>query len=298
VLLAGLSAVLVYFSIWRFYSEESASQGSSGIFLLIIVSSFLLTIISLPFLRTVFIRKQAIFNYAMLFEFAWTQCVCVLIAFLFSIVAALITMLSVSLFAVIGIDLSDLIYDPIILAPLLGAAFGLAIGVTRQSESIIHSTRHIMLALFRALLPVFMIITGIFLVTALIVGIDKLDTGFSVTLLLLISMTVSIIFCNGAVQDDESQLVGMINWVVRIQVLILPGFAALALYGLWMRMSEYGLTHSRLLAFTITGICSLYAVGYLYAGLSKSLVKKVQQVNIAAALATIAPCKQPGPSSV
>lgn len=285
-LIGGLCAVLIFWSSLRFSTDLDPSEGYGGLMIIVVICSFLITLISLPFLRTVFIRKQSMFNYSVLFEYAWNQCVCVLIAFLFTLLTVLITMLSVSLFDVLGFYLGELIYDPMVLMPLLGAAFGLAIGITRQSESIIHSTRHVMLALFRALLPVFMAITGIFLITALIVGLDNLDTGFSVTLLLITSMTVSITLCNGAIQDNADSLQGMMRWIVRLQAMILPGFAALALYGLWMRMSEYGLTHGRLLALTITGICSLYAVGYLYSALSKSLVKNVQRVNIVAALTT------------
>jgi hypothetical protein len=286
-LIGGLCAALIFWSSLRFSTGLDPSEGYGGLMLIVVICSFLITLISLPFLRTVFIRKQSMFNYSVLFEYAWNQCVCVLIAFLFSLLSVLITMLSVSLFDVLGFDLGELIYDPMVMMPLLGAAFGLAIGITRQSESIIHSTRHVMLALFRALLPVFMAITGIFLITALIAGLDNLDTGFSVTLLLITSMTVSIILSNGAVQDNADSLQGMMSWIVRVQALILPGFAALAFYGLWMRMSEYGLTHGRLIALAVIGICSLYAVGYMLSALSKSLVKNLQRVNIAAALATI-----------
>lgn len=287
-LIGGLCAVLIFWSSLRFSSGQDPSEGYGGLIIIVVICSFLITLISLPFLRTVFIRNQSLFNYSVLFEYAWNQCVCVLIAVLFTLLTVLITMLSVSLFDVLGFDLGELVYDPMVMMPLLGAAFGLAIGITRQSESIIHSTRHVMLALFRALLPVFMAITGIFLITALIAGLDNLDTGFSVTLLLITSMTVSIILCNGAVQDNADSLQGIMSWIVRLQAMILPGFAALALYGLWMRMNEYGLTHGRLIALTITGICSLYAVGYMVSALSKkTLVKNVQRVNIAAAFATL-----------
>jgi hypothetical protein len=285
--MGGLCAVLALWSYLRFISDLSDSSDISGPFLIIIICSLIITLVSLPFLRTVFIRRQSMFSYSVLFEYAWGQCVCVLIAFLFTLLTTLITVLSVSLFDVLGFDLGEFVYRPIVMLPLLASACGLAIGITRQNESIIHSTRHVLLALFRALLPVFMVITGVFLITALMAGISNLDTGFSVTLLLITSMTVSILLCNGAIQDSTDLLQGMMSWMVRVQALILPGFAALAFYGLWMRMSEYGLTHGRLIALTITAITSLYAVGYMLSALSKSLVKNVQSVNIAVALVTI-----------
>lgn len=285
--IGGLCAVLTTWSYLRFTTDLSESDGISGLFLIIIVCSFLITLISLPFLRTVFIRRQSIFNYAVLFEYAWGQCVCVLIALLFTLLTTLITMLSVSLFDVLGFNLGEFVYRPMVMLPLLAAAFGLAIGITRQNESIIHTTRHVLLALLRSLLPVFMVVTGVFLITALVAGISNLDTGFSVTLLLITSMSVSIALCNGAVQDITDSLRGIMSWVVRIQAVILPGFAALAFYGLWMRVSEYGLTHVRLIALTITAIASLYAVGYMLSALSKSLVKNIQNVNIGVALVTL-----------
>jgi hypothetical protein len=285
--IGGLCALLAFWSSLRFSSDLSESEGLSELFSIIIICSFLITLISLPFLRTVFIGRRSMFNYSVLLTYAWSQCVCVFIALLFTLLTTLIMMLSVALFDVLGVDLGEFVYRQIVILPVLGAAFGLAIGIARQSESIIYNTCHVLLALLRALLPVFMVITGGFLITTLVAGIGNLDTGFSVTLLLITSMTVSILLCNGAVQDNADSLQGMMSWMVRVQAVILPGFSALAFYGLWMRMSEYGLTHGRLIAVIITAIASLYAVGYLLSALSRSLVKNIQRVNITVALVTL-----------
>ena len=287
-LIGSVCAILIFGSYLRYSGELPAANDNSGLLVLVTVCGLLITMISLPFLRTAFIRKQSIFNYSVLFEYAWGQCICVLIALLFTLLTTLITILSVSLFNVLGFSLDDLIYQPVVMTPLLGAAFGLAIGIARENENIIHSTRHVMLALLKALLPVFMVITGVFLVTALVAGIGNIETGFSVTFLLITAMTVSIVLCNGAIQDKVAAPKGLMSLIVRIQALILPGFSALAFYGLWMRVNEYGLTHGRLIAIIITAIASLYAVGYMLSALSRSLVKNLQYVNIGVALITLA----------
>ena len=287
-LIGSVCALLIFGSYLRYSGELPAANDNSGLLVLVTVCGLLITMISLPFLRTAFIRKQSIFNYSVLFEYAWGQCICVLIALLFTLLTTLITILSVSLFNVLGFSLDDLIYQPVVMTPLLGAAFGLAIGIARENENIIHSTRHVMLALLKALLPVFMVITGVFLVTALVAGIGNIETGFSVTFLLITAMTVSIVLCNGAIQDKVAAPKGLMSLIVRIQALILPGFSALAFYGLWMRVNEYGLTHGRLIAIIITAIASLYAVGYMLSALSRSLVKNLQYVNIGVALITLA----------
>ena len=196
----------------------------------------------------------------------------------------LILLLSVGLFSALGIALDDFIFQSAVLLPIHCAAFGLAIGISRAHVSIIHSTRHVLLALLNALLPIFAIITTLFIASAFFKGLDSLETGLSVTLLLITSIGMAIVLCNGAIRDSAETLSTISLSMVRIQALVLPVLAGFAIYGLSIRISEYGLTHVRVLFILVVAIASVYAAGYFLAAFTSSVVKIVQRINIILAI--------------
>lgn len=246
--------------------------------------SLVMGVIAIPFFRSALKKESPVFSYASLFEYSWELFICLLIAFLFSGLVTLILLLSIGLFLALGISLEDLIFQSAVLLPIHCAAFGLAIGISRSHVSIIHSTRHVLLALLNALLPIFAIITALFIGSAFFKGLDSLETGFSVTLLLITSIGLAIVLCNGAIRDSAETLSTISLSIVRIQALVLPVLAGFAIYGLYIRISEYGLTHVRVLSILVVAIASIYAAGYCLAAFTSSIVKIVQRINIILAI--------------
>ena len=288
VSLGLLCAGLVYWTM-RNHSGESWLLDQQSLPLLIpILCCILISYISLPFYHTITNREVSVFDYTVLFERAWGQTVCFLIGGAFALVVLMIIMLSVALFKLLGIDLHGFVFRSEVLLPLIGGAFGLSIGISRQRETIIHSSRVILLALLRALLPVFAIVSVLFVISAIITGIDNIGSEVSVTLLLILTICLSITLTNGAVQDEASALKGNWDKIVRLQSLILPFIAAIAVYGLWIRIDEYGLTHTRVLVIIASAVALFYALGYGLAALTRSLAVVIQRVNTLMALVLLA----------
>lgn len=282
--IAVLLAALTAWTAARYSGSHTALSINFYTVLTTTSCCLIMGVVAIPFFRSALKKESPVFSYASLFEYSWELFICLLIAFLFSGLVMLILLLSVGLFAALGISLDDLIFQSSVMFPIHCAAFGLAIGISRAHVSIIHSTRHVLLALLNALLPIFAIITALFIGSAFFKGLDSLETGLSVTMLLITSIGLAVVLCNGAIRDSAETLSTMSLNIVRIQALVLPVLAGFAVYGLFIRISEYGLTHVRVLSILVVTIASVYATGYCLAAFTSSTVKIVQRINIMMAI--------------
>ncbi len=206
------------------------------------------------------------------------------------IVMALAWLLA-ALFELIGfVALRKLLEESWFWMMLIGAGFGGAIGMLRDSERIAGTVQKVVMIVLSALAPVLAVGLAMFLAALLFTGLDTLwDSTKSTTPILLSCVIGALILANAIVRDkaeDESRL-----RVLRASALLLCGtilpLGVIALVSTHLRIGQYGYTPDRLWALTFTLIACVYGLAYLHAlvrGLRSDWSARIRTANLALAL--------------
>ncbi len=196
-----------------------------------------------------------------------------------------------ALFELIGIVvLRELLDKSWFWMMLVGAGFGGAVGMLRDSERIVGTVQKVVMVVLSALAPVLAGGLTIFLAALLFTGLDTLwDSTKSTTPILLSCIIGALILANAIVRDkaeDESRLRVLRVSAMLLCTAILP-LGVIALVSTWLRIAQYGYTPDRLWALTFTLIASAYGLAYLVAlvrGRAKGWTERVRGANLALAL--------------
>jgi len=237
-----------------------------------IICSMIVIFSVLPFYSTRWQRGQSFSDYPSLFEFAWNQTVCVLVGLAFIGLVAALVALTVALFNTIGIVLNKWLFDTALLGAWVGGAFATAIGLTRQSDTVVLGTRVLLLALLRILLPVMLPICIVFVVLVSVVGVVKVDTGMSIALLMGVAAATAISLVSSRIGDADEKLSGFQQILIRGMALIILPLALLAVHALWFRVEQHGWTGHRVLSAVVVSLCVKYGAGYLLAAVRSPFV--------------------------
>jgi len=204
-------------------------------------------------------------SYNVLFTLSWRNALTVVLALAFTGVFWLILNLWASLFEVIGIDFFRRLFDmDWFLFVSLSVANATGIIVFRNLVGVIDSATRLLQGLLKLLLPLVTIITVLFLASLPIAGLDSLwDTGRG-TALLLVLLGLQLFFVNAVYQDGRGQppYPLVLHRLLYAGLCATPVLSALALYGLYLRLAQYGWTVLRGWAFLVWLVLSLFAVGY------------------------------------
>lgn len=170
-----------------------------------------------------------------------------------------------ALFELIGIDFfAELFTTPEFMYPVAGLVGGLGLVIIRQRIGLISSVRYLCEALIRALLPLGALIVLGFLLALPFTGLDPLwGTGFGTLLLILISAIVLFAFNADFGGARSLAYPALLNWLVRVAVAVLPVTLALAGWGLWLRVDQYGWTSQRFWALFLIVALAAFALAYL-----------------------------------
>lgn len=210
--------------------------------------------------------NDAAMTYDVLFSYSWRNALTFALSSLFVLVFWLILMLCAALFSSIGVEFfKRLFQEDWFLFPVLGFALGLGVIIFRNLTSVIDGITRLLQGLIKLLLPLAVSIAVVFLLSLPFVGIDALwDTGHGTALLLFLLATI-LFFINAVYQDGR----GDKPYPVVIHRAIYAGLPALlflsglSLYGLYLRLHEYGWTVFRAWAFLVWLLLSLFALGYV-----------------------------------
>lgn len=255
---------------------------------------FLIGIISLPFFRTVFERRESVWHYPSLFEFAWNTPVMVAVASLFTGIFWIVLWLWGALFDIIDIGFfSSLFRQDLFQRMVTPAAFATAIAVLRGRERVILTVRGVLFALLHVLAPILTVATALFVIALPFTDLDPLrEIGSPVALLVWVTIG-AITLMNAVLGDGErhgatERFAGVLNMIMRLQGLLLPIFVGLAGYVLWQRIVEEPVTVTRVYAVIVLGILALYALVYAVAGLLPRWAAIIRPANIVLAGVTVA----------
>lgn len=265
-LVLGLTLLISGISAWVFAAEPSGW----------LQMTWCLAAVVLGYIGTAFILAWPTgeglrLRYEDLFRHAWNN---VFILFLAQMLTGLfwqLLWLCALLFSMLGIpQVKDVVESPVFLWLVLPVVFSLGMRMGRENEKVIGLLRGILLTLCRFLLPLGALITLLFTLTLPFTGLQPVwDTGYSTTLLLALAI-ITLFLVNGVFQEGHqgSAYPVALKRLVNASLLCLPVLVGLAAYASWMRIDQYGLTPSRILALLLVGVMLAHGLAAAWAVLA------------------------------
>ncbi len=202
-------------------------------------------------------------SYLDLFDFSWSIVVRYTAAWLFVGLFWLVVFLSDALLSLVSIDwIGDLIdIDPVPYL-LVGAVFGLALRVVWEMRD--YLSPYMLLHLLRLLLPPLLVVMVIFVLALPMSDPNTLFAGLSPagTMMAVALGGISLVSVALDKSDADAVKARWMQWAVRGVALLLPVLAGLAIWGVWLRVAQYGWTPDRLAAMGAAVIITAYALLY------------------------------------
>lgn len=155
----------------------------------------------------------------------------------------------ITLFELVGLTgIEDILTEGWVAAPLSGAACATGILIAREKSNLLIPIRQVIGGMFRVLYPIQALGLFVFLIAAIFGGWETLiaqEFGVWWTVMSAAAGLSYLLF--GTVQaNDGTTLFGRIgDRIFRVTLWMAPLFGALAIYTIWLRVSDYGLTPSR-----------------------------------------------------
>lgn len=226
--------------------------------------------IAIPFYRTIFQRKQSFTHYSSLFEFGWNQSVVMVLAALFVGVVQILILVATVLFNTIGIDVAPYVWDSSFQMPVMFASFAVGIGISRQYESVIHALVSLITGLFRALLPIQILIVVVYIGMVALSGHNNFDSARELKIVFLIAVGIGLTLCTAAVGHKNTPISKWLSISWRSMSIASVCLSIVAVYLVIERIKSYGYTHVHSLAGVLTLIGLLYSAGYAVSALLKN----------------------------
>ena len=231
------------------------------------LSIFLCVAIAAPLFQAARDAGGLRFPYAEAHDHAFTNVVIWIAGWIFVGIVFLLALLLSELFALIKISLlKELLDKEWFWRPLMGGAFGTAVGVLREQDRIVRPLQRVIVAILAVLAPVLAIGLVLFLASLPFTGLDALWSATRSTTPILLSCIVgALILANGVIGNGEDtrlkhRVLGYA--AVALGVVILP-LAVIALVSTLTRVGQYGFTPDRLWAITFDVIAIIYGAAYL-----------------------------------
>ncbi len=205
-------------------------------------------------------------DYGTLFTYSWRNFLVAAFSALLTLGVSLILSLWGALFSAIGIDFfQELFGKDWFRFPVLASAFGVGALIFRRLVRVIDGVASLLKGLIRLLLPLTASVLVIFLSALPFTGLQPLwETGNGTAVLLWLN-AFALFFINAVYQTGEDPPYP--PWTHRClsaAIALLPVVSALALYGLLLRIDEYGWTLLRCWAFTTFALLALFSLGYAW----------------------------------
>ena len=268
-----IGLILGAVSLWLFMQQTAATgaprYNDSTLFSWGFIA-ILFAYILLPFVQAQSLFKWRSYNYHDLYQHSWDNFFVVSLAGFFLLIYWLLLLLCVALFKMIGIRVvDDILLSPFFLQATMPVMFAVGVGIGLEHKNIIATLRFIALSICRYLLPLSALISVVFAGALLFTGLELLwETGVSThTLLWLI--VVNLIFINGVFQDGANPIKysAVIKVLINIAIITLTAFALIAVYSVYLRIAQYGLTPRRIYVMVISLVGVVYTVTYAWAAI-------------------------------
>ncbi len=242
------------------------------------------------------LERRRIASFPAYFDTTWKAGVQLAMSLGFTGAFWLLLQLGAALFKVIGLDfLEILLREDWFWIPVTTLAFSVAVHLTDVRDGLIRGVRTVALMLLSWLLLVMTVLAAGFLAALPFTGLDGLwDTGRGASLVLA-AAAVLIILINTAYQDGRPDNLPplVLRIAVRVAAVLITPLVILAVWGLSLRIGQYGLTPDRIIAAACTLVGAAYAGGYGWAALSPfwrkgDWMRPLERTNIWTAILTVA----------
>ena len=264
-LVAGWAAVLTLLAIYTGWQAEPFEEFSVGSLTFVFCASMTLAC----FKALMYMQQRANqvpLSYQVLFTNSWRNFLVTALSAIFVLIFWLILVLWGELFNVIEIDFfRDLFREDWFIFPVLGFALGLGVIIFRELTRVIDNITKLLHGLIKLLLPLIVTVAVIFLAALPFVGLDVLWSTGNGTALLLWLLAVILFFTNAVYQDgrETNAYAPVVHRFIFSGLCVMPIISALSLYGLVLRLNQYGWSVERCWAFVVWLILTLLAVGYV-----------------------------------
>ncbi|MDO6726361.1 DUF4153 domain-containing protein [Cognatishimia sp. 1_MG-2023] len=247
----------------------------------------LLLLIGAPFGAALVERKVR--DYAYLFDTAWGIVVRYAAAWVFVGLFWALLFLSDALLSIVGITLIEqLIDEEPVPYVLTGLVLGLALSVAQELRSYV--SPYLLLRLLRLLLPMVLLVVTVFIAALPTRGLSQLFGDFSAAAILMGVAIAGVTLITSALDRDEEDAIASryMRLATKALALLLPILGGLAIWAIWLRVSEYGWTPERLAAAIASGFVMSYAVLYALALLrGTEWTAHIRQANIFMAISAL-----------
>jgi len=226
-------------------------------------------------------------SYPTHFDVAWKHAIQAALAALFVGVLWIVLFLGDALFQLVKINfVHDLILRPLFSLPVTALGTAYALHLTDVRTDIVCGARTLLLTLMSWLLPVMTAFGAAFIFTLPFTGLESLWSTKLATGTLLGASACLIVLINASYQDGKLESATVLRYCRPIAAVLLLPLAGLAIYGLTLRVSQYGWSPSRVISAACIAVALWYAVGYLYAVIRSGLsLQKLELTNLSAAFA-------------
>jgi len=245
----------------------------------------------LPFAQCRLVTGRWAPQYPVLFAAAWRNALVLAEAGTFTALFWLLLFLWQMLFHMLGIDFfRELFQKPIFIYPVTSLTFGCAVHLIGSVEKMTSTVLEQILSLLKWLAVIAGAILAFFTL-ALLFNLPNLVFSGQKAIgaaWLLWLVAVMVLLLNAAYRDGTvaKAYPGWIAQPLRAVVPLLIIISITALYALYVRTRNFGLTVDRVWAFVVAGGAMLYSVGYTVAAFSRGAwLGAIARVNIGAAIA-------------
>lgn len=257
-----------------------------------VLAYFILIFLPLSFVLTIGGSGRKWHDYEALFDHAWSLVVRVVASGLFTGLFWGVMFLSSFLLQLAGSDLlRNLLQEAWFWMTLNGVVIGLALAVLHEMTGVVSTLRRLVLLLLRLLLPFVCLVTVFFLILLPLRGLGDLFVSRSAAAVLLAMSLGGITLISAAVEarDSDAAQTRLMVWSARILAALLPIMAGIALYAIWLRVAQYGLTPDRVsavvFALIVLGYAGIYSYSVIFGG--RRWRKRIRDGNVRVALGVI-----------
>ena len=234
-----------------------------------LIATFVLTMLVACFKGAMYLQQLAAretIRYPALFTRSWRNFLVFGLSWTLTVGVALVLALWGALFAVIGIDFfQELFRKDWFLFPVLAVAFGLGVFIFRRLTRVIDGVTSLLEGLMRLLLPLTAAVVAIFLAALPFTGLAPLwETGNGTALLMALN-AITLFTVNAVYQADRHAPYPLfVHRPLYVCVALLPVVSALSVYGLSLRVVQYGWTVERCWALTLALLFAAFSIGYTW----------------------------------
>jgi hypothetical protein len=292
-----LAALVAFYLLVGWHHGAQMFEGQPRFFEAWFSVAFIVSIqwlLLMPFVQARLIDGHWRSRYELLFSSAWNNKLLLAEAGVFTGFFWLLLFLWAQLFEMLGVEFfSWLFREPIFIYPVTSIVFGVALqligSVERLTKAVLEQLLSVLkwLALLAALILVLFTVALVFELPRMIsIGDKAIAAVWLLWLIAVVVLLVNAAYRDGSVARPYPRAIGLaLRCALPLTVII----ALVAVYALWLRVDQYGVTVSRFWGWIVAGAALLYCVGYALAARHREhWMRSVAGVNVLTALYLIA----------